>query len=96
MSALYPAFSSGLCAIEISCIIIIIIIIMADEVNTIFVHDNRVRFKVSPNTRLVFFNYMAYIVYKWQGHGHHKMKIPRIDAVKGLKGLVLSYVDKSE
>ena len=39
---------------------------------------------------------MAYIVYKWQGHGHHEMKIPRIDAVKGLKGLVLSYVDKSE
>ena len=38
------------------------------------VHDNRVRFYVSPN---ISFNYVAYIVYKWQGCGYRIMTKPR-------------------
>ena len=47
---------------------------MAYEVNTIFLHGSRVRLKVSPDRS---FSYVAYIVYKWQGRGHYKMKIRR-------------------
>ena len=39
-----------------------------------FVRGNRVRFTVSPDSS---FNFVAYIVYKWRGYGHSKIKIPR-------------------
>ena len=49
-------------------------------------HGNRVRFKVSLDTS---FNFAAYIVYKWQGRGHHKMNIPRKMSINPWQCLII-------